>query len=164
MKKAMLLLSLLLPFGVQAQPALPQPKGEILLRVSGAIKVTNSPGGAAFDREMLRSLGEVTLKTTTAFTDGENVFVGVPLKTVLDRVGASGTEVVATALNAYTERLPLEDLRYEPLLAMTMDGVPMTARDKGPIWIVYPRDKYAILRNANRDRYWVWQLNSLRVE
>jgi hypothetical protein len=40
----------------------------------------------------------------------------------------------------------------------------MTMRDKGPLWIVYPRDDYSVLHDARYDSRWVWQLNKLHIE
>ena len=58
----------------------------------------------------------------------------------------------------------MSDLEYGVLLAMRMDGQPLTLRTKGPLWIVYPRDTYAALNDVRYDSRWVWQLKSLRVE
>jgi hypothetical protein len=143
---------------------LPQPQGPVILTVSGAVEVTNAPGEARFDREMLESLGSATIRTSTVWTDGVKAFTGVSLKSVLNRVGARGTRLRAHALNDYEVEIPLTDLRYNPLLALAMDGQALTVRDRGPVWIVYPRDAHPALRNAQQDTRWIWQLDRLRVE
>ena len=43
-------------------------------------------------------------------------------------------------------------------------GRELLARGKGPVWIVYPRDKVPALRDAKFDHRWVWQLRTLTVE
>jgi hypothetical protein len=149
--------------GYAVEP-LPAPTGNVILTISGKITRTNAPGEAQLDRAMLESLGKASLTTTTSFTDGKKVFEGVPLRAVLERVGATGTIIRARALNDFETEMSIDDLRYEPLLAMRMDGTVMTARDKGPIWIVYPKDKYSVLQNPNQDRKWVWQLERLDIE
>jgi hypothetical protein len=150
---------------VRAQEALPAPTSEVLLTIRGKIEKTNSPKGATFDRAMLEGLGLVKVETTTTFTKGRKVFEGVPLRAVLSRVGARGTTLKATALNDYTAVLPLDDLKHEPILAMRMDGVVLTARDKGPLWIVYPKDRLgSVVEGAEHDAKWVWQLDRLDVE
>jgi hypothetical protein len=58
----------------------------------------------------------------------------------------------------------MEDLEFEPILATKMDGHVLTIRDKGPLWIVYPRDAYKVLQDAKYDYRWVWQLNKIHVE
>ena len=36
--------------------------------------------------------------------------------------------------------------------------------DKGPFWIVYPRDQHEVLQDIRYDYRWVWQLDSLQVK
>jgi hypothetical protein len=147
-----------------AAATLPEPSGPVLLTVTGRIAQTNAPGEARFDRAMLEALGLRGLRTSTRFTDGVRAFEGVGLRAVLDRVGARGTQLEVRALNEYMVRLPLADLVFEPLLAMRMDGEPLLPRNKGPIWIVYPRDEYRALQDERYDARWVWQVNRLHVE
>jgi hypothetical protein len=149
---------------VLAAEPLPPPKGQVLLVVSGRIEQTNVSGEAHFDREMLAALGERSIRTGSALTDGTQLFEGVPLRAVLDRVGAKGRSLKASALNDYEVAIPWDDLRYNPLIAMKVDGQLLKLRDKGPLWIVYPRDDYAVLKAESYDSRWVWQLNKLHVE
>ncbi|MGO4386288.1 molybdopterin-dependent oxidoreductase [Microvirga sp. 2YAF29] len=146
-----------------AEP-LPIPKGPVLLTVSGNIEQTNGPGQAKFDREMLENLGQKSIETGSAFSDGVQRFEGVPLRAVLERVGANGHALRATALNSYEIVIPWDDLAFDLILAMKKNGTTLTARDKGPLWIVYPRDQHAVLKDPVYDSRWVWQLNKLNVE
>jgi hypothetical protein len=147
-----------------ASEPLPLPQGPVLLTVAGAIQETNAPGEARFDRAMLERLGHDKVRTTTPWTDGVKTFDGIKLKTVLDRVGARGVQVKASALNDFTSTIPFEDLRYEPVLAMAMDGRVLTRRDRGPLWLVYPRDTYDVLMDSRFEDRWVWQTNRLDVQ
>jgi hypothetical protein len=80
-------------------------------------------------------------------------------------VGAAGERVVASALNDYEIDIPLQDFEdYPVLFALKMNGQDLTVRDRGPIWIVYPRDDHAELRNERVNARWVWQLSGLTVE
>jgi hypothetical protein len=144
---------------------LPAPKGPVILTVSGKIEVTNSPEGAQFDREMLYALGMTEIVTTTSWTDGDQVFEGVLARSVLERVGASGTTIIATALNDFVSPVPIEEVqRYDVLLATIMNGKEMQVSDKGPIWIVYPRNDNPELLDSKFNDRWVWQLRDMRVE
>jgi hypothetical protein len=152
-----------------AQPmqtqVLPKPSGKVILTVSGKITVTNGDGTASFDRQMIESLGLRTLRTTTTWTDGVKVFEGVPARELLKRVGAAGKLVAASALNDYTVEIPASDFEtYDVLLALRMNGQDLKLSDKGPIWIVYPRDDHAEIRNATHYSRWIWQLKSLKVQ
>ncbi len=149
---------------VHATEPLPQPTGPVLLTISGSIGQTNAPGQARFDREMLEALGLASLKTGYVVLDQPQLFEGVPLQAVLERVEARGTKMTALALNDYEIVIPFEDLKFAPLVAMKADGQPLKIRDKGPLWIVYPRDDYKVLQDIRYDSRWVWQLNRLHIE
>jgi hypothetical protein len=120
---------------------------------------------AEFDQKMLEALGLEQLTTTTNWTDGKQVFEGVRVSKLLDLVGAKGTSLSTVALDDYTSTIPLEMLtKYPALFALSMNGKALTPRDKGPIWIVLPRDDYPALADPKYDTYWVWQLKSIVVK
>ena len=150
-----------------ADPApapLPEPTGRVVLTLRGAIAAGNRPGRADFDREMLLALGPRRISTPTAWTDGVKSFEGVLVRDVLTRVGAVGRVIRAQAVNDYQISIPREDFEtYDVILALRMDGRDLTLRDKGPIWIVYPRGEHPELDDAQFNSRWVWQLRSLEV-
>lgn len=148
-----------------AKEPLAQPNGRVLLTITGAIELTNAPGKAEFDRDMLRRLGTSKLRTSTSWTDGATLFEGVPASDVLHAVGAHGTVATATALNDYIIEIPVTDFeRYGVLFALSMNGVELTARNRGPIWVVYPRDDFPELRNPTADAKWIWQLVKIDIK
>lgn len=164
-------LLLLVLFGVlfgwgrpYASEPLPMPTGPVVLTVSGNLEQTNAPGQARFDQAMLEALGSGSLTTKSEWSNKVQLFEGIPLRAVLDRVGAKGTTMKASALNDYEIQIPFEDLQYNPLIATKVDGEVLKIRDKGPLWIVYPRDDHAILQDLRYDSRWVWQLHRLHVE
>lgn len=143
---------------------LPAPTGKVLLTVTGAITNTTDGKTAEFDRARLQALGVHTLRTSNPFIQGVHTFEGVRLSDVLNAVGAQGTTVVARALDGYTIDIPIEDAaKYQPLLAMKMNGKVMRVRSKGPIWVIYPVDHYPELKAENFSGRSIWQLNSLEV-
>lgn len=164
--RAMVLLAtLFLPVAVEAAEPLPLPSGPVILTVTGNIGVTNNADGAAFDRQMLFDLGTTVISTSTPWTDGVHTFSGVLVRSVLERVGAQGSVVRASALNEYVVDIPLADFRdHDVILAMEMNGEEMQVSDKGPIWIVYPRDDVPVLQNTLLHERWVWQLKALNVQ
>jgi hypothetical protein len=89
----------------------------------------------------------------------------VRLATVMERLGLTGSRINAIALNNYSALIPFEDIgRYNPLLALEMNGKRLRVRDKGPLWIVYPRDDHAELQGDRHNDRWVWQLMRLEVQ
>lgn len=151
--------------GQEAEP-LAAPQGPVILTVSGTIGVSNTEDGtAAFDREMLYALGLTEISTTTPWTDGVQTFSGVLARDVFARVKAEGATVMASALNDYTVEVPMDDFQaYDVLLATEMNGEEMRVSDKGPIWIVYPRDNEPALQDRRLHDRWVWQLKALHVQ
>ena len=68
------------------------------------------------------------------------------------------------ALNDYEVEIPTQDFyRYPVVLAFEMNGKTLTPRDKGPLWIVYPRDDYSELDGLDTDRKMIWQLVELQI-
>ncbi|SFV29722.1 hypothetical protein SAMN05216456_0822 [Devosia crocina] len=152
------------PLALGGDP-LPEPQGPVILTVSGTVGVTNSEAGAQFDRQMLRDIGVTHVKTSTPWTDGVQDFSGVLGRALMERVEAQGDVVMASALNDYTVELPMSDfLDYDLLLATEMNGEEMRVSDKGPVWIVYPRDDEPALQDRRLHDRWVWQLKSLQVQ
>jgi len=150
--------------GAAEAATLPAPAGPVLLTVTGRIANTTAPGRAEFDRAALEALGMHELTTSTAWTDGVSSFEGPLLRDVLTRVGASGGELIARAINDYSVTIPAEDCRrYPVLLALKRDGQDLRRRDKGPVWVVYPRDQYPELRTERVNARWIWQLDRLEV-
>jgi len=147
-----------------SESPLPKPTGPIILTITGAIEHVNAEGRAEFDRAMLKALGTTSFATTTSWTDGKPEFEGVLVRDVLRAVGATGSSIEAIAINDYSVKIPLSDFdRYDVLLALNMNGKKLTHRDKGPIWIVYPRDDHDELHTASTDAKWIWQLTKIDV-
>jgi hypothetical protein len=145
--------------------ALPQPEGEVLLRITGEIENTNVDGEAHFDRAMIEALPIHTLATSTVVTDGVRSFKGILMRDLLDAVSADGTTVTASALNDYIVEIPVSNFEeFDVMVAFQMDERQLTPRDKGPLWIVYPRDDFEVLQDIRYDYRWVWQLNHLHVQ
>lgn len=145
--------------------AMPAQRPEILLIVTGRIDHSwASGGGAKFDRQALEALPQHQIRTSTPWTDGISTFEGPLLCDLLERLGAQGSILRARALNDYVIDIPIEDCeRYPVILALKRDGQELIRRDKGPVWIVYPRDEFPELQLETINARWVWQLIELEV-
>jgi len=156
---------MLLTAGVAQSYDFPRPTGPVLLTVTGMPGEANPEGGVAFDAAMLAALPQHRIETSTPWTDGRNLFEGVLLADVIDFVGAGDARSFrAVALNDYEIVTPVsEAIENGALLAMRMDGKPLTRRDKGPIWIVYPRDDKPDIQDERHDARWVWQLTRIEI-
>lgn len=134
---------------------------DVILQVTG--QTGSEP--VEFDREALQALPQVTIETSTVVTDGKHSFTGVLMRDLLEHVKAEGEQVIATALNDYVVEIPKADFDdFDVIVAYSMDGKPLRRNDKGPLWIVYPRDDHEVLQDIRYDYRWVWQLSRLEVQ
>jgi len=153
-------------FSVQTAGAetLAAPEGDVILTVSGAIANTNGDGLARLDMALLDSLPRHSFATSTIWTEGVDTFEGVLLTDLLAALGATGTNIMAKALNDYEIAFPVADATAEgPMLAYRMNGKPMSIREKGPIWMVFPYDDVEAFRTEQTYARSIWQLDRIDV-
>lgn len=140
------------------------PTGDVILTVSGSIDTTNVGDTAAFDLEMLEALDATIIETTTIWTEGKQVFQGVALDVLMERMGVEGGTLKATAINDYTVEIPVSDaVSGGPILAYFLNGDKMSIRDKGPLWVIYPFDSKADYRSEVIYSRSIWQLDRIEV-
>jgi hypothetical protein len=148
---------LLMSGGAAAETNLPAPTQEILLSVSTP---NASPETVDLDFAGLESLPARVLRTTTPWTDGEQVFEGFLLRDLVAAVGAEGETLKAVALNDYIVDIPMTDVRdFDVIAAYRRNGERMSVRDKGPLWIIYPDDQAGPMAQSRM----VWQLRRLEI-
>ncbi|MCP4697173.1 MAG: oxidoreductase [Gammaproteobacteria bacterium] len=161
---------LTLLFAVQAAAeaaALETPEGEVILTVKGNIARPNSREGAEFDLPMLEKLPQKTVKTSTRWTEGTQIFQGVLVTELLSHVEAAGEKIQAIALDGYASPLlPVSDMKkYGVIMALKKNGKYLKIRDKGPIWLMYPLDDFPELKNDKLTQYkLIWHLRALEVK
>lgn len=113
----------------------------------------------------LEAMPQHRLVTHTLYDDGPQVFEGPLMRDILARAQIDGDMVVAIALNDYIADIPMRDFTdWDVIAALRQNGDRLSVRDRGPVWIVYPRDDDPRLRNGNYEYRWVWQLRELNVE
>jgi hypothetical protein len=149
----------------RAVTTLPLLTGEVILTIDG-LDPARFPGGTvSFDTGRLKALGQADLRTSTIWTDGVHDFSGVSLKDVVAFLGLTGGKLKAYALNDYAVEIPVSDAVADgPILAYAMDGQPMSVRDKGPIWVVYPYDQKPEYRSEVIFTRSIWQLERIEVQ
>jgi len=144
--------------------SLEAPKGAVVLTITGDIQNTNAANSATFDLPMLQALAGRQAVMDTPWTNGATEFEGPYLKAVLDAAGAHGKTLRVKALNDYSADVPMTDASdYETILALKMNGRPMSVRDKGPLFMIYPFDKNHELYNEKYFSRSVWQIKEIEV-
>ena len=116
--------------------------------------------------EQLVEVGEVEITTSNEFVDGERVFRGPLLRDVLTLCKAVDVTMVRlTAANDYQVEIDAEEFQtYDAILALSMDGVPLSKRDKGPIWMIYPMSDHEELRDPVYNSSLIWQVVKLEYK
>lgn len=156
---------LLVAAGSAAAGTLSAPTDTAILRLDGNLDAVNVESATVFDLPMLKALGSETFSAKTEWTEGTPIFTGVPLKALIDKVGASGSEIIATAADGYAIAIPMTDLdRYTVLLVYAIDGLELDPADKGPLWIMYRWDQMTAQEIEDKSPNAVWQLQQLTFE
>jgi hypothetical protein len=165
MRRRPLLLTAALLMGTGRRAlALDAPTGPVLLTVSGRIEHANRGGATAFDMAMLARLPQAAITTHTPWFSQARKFSGPLLREVIAAAGGQGRQLRALALNDYRVDIPVDDAqRYDVVLATALDDKPMSVREKGPLFIIYPFDDHAELRNALYYSRCAWQLKAIEI-
>ena len=155
---------LLLGAANAAEPERAKEADPLSLVVSGPQPSAAGNRSVRFDLAGLEALGPVEVATSTPWTDGVRKFRGVEVARILDAAGVQGGFVNAVAANDYRVRIPVEDFRrFGVIAAFEMDGARLSPRDKGYLWIVYPRDRHPELMKKSYNERWIWQLTAIEV-
>ena len=148
--------------------ALDAPEGQVVLTLTGRVRshnhVAQGESQAQFDMAMLERLPQQSYTTRTPWYSQPRKFTGPLLRDVLAAAMAQGGSLRATALNDYRVDIPYDDVqRYDVLLARLLDDKPMSVRDKGPLFIIYPFESNSALRRALYYTRCAWQLKAIEI-
>ena len=138
---------------------------EPMLIVSG----TNKDGervSIELTAEDFADMEQVTVKTTNDYVDDVTTFSGPLFRSALSEIiFGPDSNINVTASNDYRTASPAQEiLDYDVILATTMNGVELTLRDRGPVWIIYPMSDNPELQDAKFNDRLVWQLIKVDVE
>jgi hypothetical protein len=160
MKLATLVFALALSLTTSAfAEGLAEPKGPVVLTVTGDLAVSNGDHSASFDVEMLQNLGAAGFKTSTIWTEGVSEFSGVSLSTLVHLLGITSGNLEMVAVNDYSVTVPVSDaVEQGPIIAYAVNGKPMSIRNKGPLWLVYPYDLNKDYQSETIYARSIWQL------
>ena len=159
------LFSLFLLHPVMAQEvSLPEVEGPVILTVNGLDPAAHPGGSVELDVGRMDALGTIEIATSSIWTEGVHTYRGVPLWTLIDLLGIADRNLRLHALNDYSADFPAGEASEEaPILAFEMDGAPMSVREKGPIWVIYPYDHDADYRTDTIFSRSIWQLDRIDV-
>ena len=123
------------------------------------------PLAATFNMSFLLSLPQHTFVAQTPWYKKPVKFTGPLLRDVLAAAKVKGTMIHAIAMDEYRAQIPFSDAQqYDMILAHQMNGQTLTAKNKGPLFVVYPFDSKPELQAIRFYARSIWQLKSIQVE
>lgn len=145
-------------------PPLPDLAGPVILTVTGLDPANFAEGKVELDQGRLEAIGKSEITTTTIWNEGSHHYTGVMLRDLITALGIGDGSLHLHALNDYAVEFPAAEATPEaPLLSYHIDGVAMTVRDKGPIWVIFPFDDSALYRTDTTYSRSIWQLDRIDV-
>lgn len=162
-RRALLAAACSLAAAAPAQAA-PPPTGEVILTLSGRISRPNRGDTAQYDLAALDRLEQGSFEGDTPWTENPTRFSGPLLAAILGDAVVTGSELEVFAINDYMAIIPVADARQmKVILATRHNGKPMSVRERGPLWIIYPMDQNPDLRTQAIYAKSVWQVVSITV-
>jgi hypothetical protein len=155
-----------MPLGVLAQSKPPAPENKVLKVFLKTDDRSNPPRLVAeWDLASLKKLPQKTFTTHTPWFKEAVTFTGPLVRDVLANAQLKGKMLDAVALDDYKSQIPFSDvMNFDAILAHSINGKQLTAKNKGPLFIVYPYDSKKELQAVVYYQRSVWQLKALIVE
>lgn len=160
----------------------PAPEGPVMLTLAGKLAHSNrGPSDSfvdgffgyheiafdrafAFDRAALEALPQTSFTARHGNWSAAYEVEGPLLRDVLAAAGAEGEVARVVALDGYAAEIPLADAqRYSVILALKRDGQPLGIGDRGPVWLLYPRDGHPEITDEDEAK-WVWSAFFIEVQ
>ena len=130
------------------------------------LTVVASDRSESFSLADLLSMEQTTIVTKNDYVDEATEFRGPSLRYILEDMDVERDATLKmVALNDFSSEVPAADaFDCDLILAVFREGEPMSVREKGPIWIIYPMDEHPELRDEIYNDRLVWQLKTILVE
>ncbi len=128
-------------------------------------KISGPHSEITFTRSALEAMPQQVIRTGNDYIDAPADFWGPLAHQVVDLIAHAGAKharlIAANDFFAEVEIAELE--RYGAILALSMNDNPLSRRDKGPIWVMYPMDSYPELKDSSYNNRLIWQLKAIEL-
>jgi hypothetical protein len=127
------------------------------------LKVSTPSGEKTYTHAQIEAVGLKKMTTSTYWPEDYGEFDGVLLMDLLLDAGIEDApEVKITALDDYTAHIPQHDWRnWDVLLATRHEQKRMPIRSKGPLRIIYPKDRGGEVGESDMRLRWIWAIQSI---
>jgi hypothetical protein len=143
--------------------ALPAPKGDTILKISGVEKGNTAKTVSELDMKGLETLPAVEATVREPFLKRDVRFSGVRVGELLKASGTpdGATKVFMHALDDYTITLGIDELvESGAILATRADGKRIPISKGGPIRVVYDEETET---SRNTD-LWIWSVDTFKLQ
>lgn len=145
--------------GARSGASSPAPTGE----ADTVFRLSGPRGQQAFTLAQLEALPAVQYRATQPQLKQSFVYTGVPLRDLAEAAGLPGRNLRISGDDQFAATVQASDyLKFPVMLAYLADGRPMTARQKGPLMVVFPTeqapDHFTTFAYGSQ---WVWFAGSL---
>ncbi len=138
-------------------------KADTLLSIQ-AIENSGCDKANQLNDDKLLALPQQEFVTHHSWSDKAESFKGPLLRDVLNTTCRNTKKIKLTALNDYAVDMDFSKLeKYQPILAMSVNGKRLSIREKGPLWIMMPLDKYKEIEASSMDGVMIWQLSDIKI-
>lgn len=118
----------------------------------------------SFTRSALAAMSQIRISTNVEGWPGKIELEGPRLVDALAAAGvATDATIVATALDGYNVELTPEARgAHDWILAIDVNGAPLSIGGRGPVWLIHGTDGKAVSQEV--EATWVWALYLLEVK
>lgn len=117
-------------------------------------------------QDELEALESRTYTTSNPYVNAPTEFTGPLLRDLLQQFDLTGVEALRLrAINDYAVTIPVQDIvQYDVIVAYAANGEPMSVREKGPLWVMYPISDNPELDDPIFHSRLIWQLVAIEAE
>ena len=111
----------------------------------------------------LLALPQQKFVTHHSWSDKAETFSGPLLQDVLNTTCNNSEKIKLTALNDYAIDMDFNEVKkYQPIIALSVNGKRLSVREKGPLWVMLPLDEHKIT-DRSLDGIMIWQLSDIEI-
>lgn len=144
--------------------AMPALAADTLFELSG----TNSKGetlNVVVTRPAAEEFGLTEIQTKLV-SQGEDLHKvkGIAVSGLLKKYDLVGGSLAIDALDGYSVEVPRSDIEsYPVVIGLEIDGKPISVRERGPAWLIYPVSGFKELDSPEFEARSVWQIKAIKV-
>ena len=137
-------------------------KADTLLSIQ-SVKNSGCKSTTQLSDAQLLALPQQQFVTHHSWSDDAESFSGPLLQDVLDTTCNNAEKIKLTALNDYAIDMDFSEVKkYQPIVALSVNGKRLSVREKGPLWVMLPLDEHKI-SDRSLDGIMIWQLSDITI-